>query len=193
MRSSDSVIVPSGSNGVRRPPDAGKENGSGRRWYACHTRARSEKRVAGRLLERSIPALLPLVTLSRQWADRRRAVEFPLFPGYVFARFALTELHEVLSVPGVATVVRFGTRPVPIRADEIENIERVAAGFSAIGTRPDPHAYAEGQAVRVIDGPFRGVRGIVVRIRGRHRVLAGLHDIDLAVSIDVDKAALESI
>jgi transcription antitermination factor NusG len=140
-----------------------------------------------------LPALLPTVKLTRQWADRRRAVEFPLFPGYVFARFALTELHEVLSVPGIATVVRFGARPVPIREDEIENIKRVAAGFTAIGTRPDPLPFAEGQAVRVIDGPFRGVRGIVVRIRGRHRVLAGLSDIDLAVSIDVDEVVLESI
>jgi transcription antitermination factor NusG len=192
MPSSDFVSRTSGSNGIRQH-DAGRDHDLATRWYACHTRARSEKRVAALLLERKLPALLPTVTLTRQWADRRRAVEFPLFPGYVFARFALTELHEVLSVPGIATVVRFGTRPVPIREDEIENIERVAAGLSAIGTRPDPHPFAEGEAVRVVDGPFRGVCGIVVRIRGRHRVLAGLNDIDLAVSIDVDEAVLESI
>ena len=66
------------------------------------------------LLQRNVPVFLPTVALARKWADRTRTVAFPLFPGYVFACFALAQLHTVISVPGLATVVRFGRRPVPV-------------------------------------------------------------------------------
>jgi transcription antitermination factor NusG len=163
----------------------------GRRWYACHTRARSEKRVAALLLERDVAAFLPTVALVRKWADRRRIVAFPLFPGYVFARFELTHLHSVLSVPGLATVVRLGGRPAPIRDAEIENLRRVAAALSLTGTRPEPQPFQRGNVVRVADGPFRGVRGVVIELRGRRRLLVGLRAVGLAISIDVDVVMLE--
>jgi transcription antitermination factor NusG len=165
-------------------------NADGVRWYACLTRARSEKRVAAGLIGRSVTAFLPTVTLVRSWSDRQKEVAFPLFPGYVFARFALAELHRVLAVPGVATVVRFGSRPVAIRDEEIENIERVAAGCSATGAHPAPQPFRKGELVRVVEGPFEGVRGTVIELRGQRRLLTGLEAIELAVSIDVDLRVL---
>jgi transcription antitermination factor NusG len=134
---------------------------------------------------------LPTVALARRWADRTRTVAFPLFPGYVFARFALTQLHTVISVPGLATVVRFGRRPVPVRAQDIENIRRVAAAFSVIGRKPDPQPFMKGDEVRVVGGPFEGVVGMVVEVRGNRRLLAGIRTIGLSVSIDVDISVLE--
>jgi transcription antitermination factor NusG len=163
----------------------------GSQWYACHTRARSEKRVAATLLERDVPVFLPTVALARRWADRTLTVAFPLFPGYVFARFEPTQLYSVISVPGLATVVRFGRRPIPVRAEEIENIRRVAASYSVIGRRPAPQPFVKGETVRVADGPFKGVLGTVVEVRGRRRLLAGIQTIGLSVSIDVDVAVLE--
>jgi transcription antitermination factor NusG len=163
----------------------------GHEWYACQTRARSETRVAATLLQRNVPVFLPTVALARRWADRTRTVAFPLFPGYVFARFALTQLHTVISVPGLATVVRFGRRPVPVRAEDIENIRRVAAAFSVIGRKPDPQPFMKGDEVRVVGGPFEGVVGMVVEVRGNRRLLAGIRTIGLSVSIDVDISVLE--
>jgi transcription antitermination factor NusG len=174
------------------PYDPADRRTDPRRWYACHTRSRSEKRVARLLVDRSIGAYLPLVRLVRQWADRRKVVDFALFPGYVFARFGLTELHGVLSVPGVATVIRLGGRLVPIRDAEIENIRRVAAGLAATRKRPEPQPFQSGDPVRVVDGPFRGVMGEVSEVRGRRRVLVGLHAIGLGISIDVDMGAVEA-
>ena len=162
------------------------------RWYACHTRARREKRVARFLLDRDIGAYLPTVPLTRTWADRRKVVEFPLFPGYVFARFGLLELHRVLTVPGVATVVRMGGRPAAIPAAEIDNVRRVAAGLALTRTVPEPQPLRDGEAVCVIDGPFRGVSGVVSEMRGRRRVLVGLHAIGLGISIDVDMRLLQA-
>jgi transcriptional antiterminator RfaH len=144
------------------------------RWYACYTRARAEKRVEQLLLERNIGAYLPTMTRERVWADRRKAVVFPLFPSYVFGRFELHELHHVLSVPGVATVVRVAGRLAPIRDDEIENIRRLAAGLAHTHQPPEHQPFQEGQWVRVTGGPFLGLEGAVIETRSRHRVLAGL-------------------
>jgi transcription antitermination factor NusG len=173
-------------------PGRPEERPDPRRWYACQTRSRSEKRVVRLLPYRDVGAYLPVVRLVRQWADRTKIVEFPLFPGYIFARFGLTELHGVLSVPGIASVVSVGGRPVPIRDAEIENIRRVAAGLAATNKRPEPQPFQRGDPVRVIDGPFRGVLGLVIELRGRLRVLVGLHAIGVGISIDVDTATVEA-
>ena len=161
------------------------------RWYACHTRARSEKKVATRLARHGVEAYLPTVPLLRQWADRRKVVRFPLFQGYVFARFDLAGLSGVLSVPGVAGVVRFGGRPAPVADSEIENIRRVVAGLGVAERRPEPQPFHRGDAVRVTAGPFGGVIGVVAEVRGRRRVLVGLHAIGLGIAIDVDLSSLE--
>jgi transcription antitermination factor NusG len=132
-----------------------------------------------------VDAYLPTFPLVRRWADRRRTVAFPLFPGYVFARFALQDLYRVLAVPGLATIVRLGGRLAPIRDDEIDNIRRVAAGLDVTCVRPRRVRFHRGEAVRVIGGPFEGVEGVIHQVRGSSRVLAGL-SIGLAVSIVVD-------
>lgn len=174
---------------ARRTPD-GRSDAV--RWYACHTRARSEKRVALRLAERDVEAYLPSASLLREWADRRKVVEFPLFPGYVFARFELSGLYRVLSIPGVATVVRLAGRPVPVADAEIENIRRVAAGLAVTNERPEPQPLHPGDPVRVVDGPFRGVVGVVSEVRGHRRVLVGLHAIGQGITIVVDLHAIEA-
>ncbi|HUF69873.1 MAG TPA: UpxY family transcription antiterminator [Longimicrobiales bacterium] len=173
---------------VERSPDgsaSGRPGTDGRCWYACRTRARTEKRVERRLLDRDVDAYLPTFPLVRRWADRRRTVAFPLFPGYVFARFEFQDLYRVLAVPGLATIVRQGGRLAPIRDAEIDNIRRVAAGLDVTCVRPRRVRFRRGEAVRVIGGPFEGVEGVIHQVRGSSRVLVGL-SIGLAVSIVVD-------
>lgn len=161
------------------------------RWYPCYTRPRAEKRVAGMLLHRGVEAFLPTVARDRTWADRIKVVDFPLFPSYVFGRFRLSELHRVLSVPGLATVVLFGGRPAPISDHEIENIRRLAAGLSRTSQRPEPQRLQRGQRVVVTDGPFGGVEGVVIQVRGSARVLVGLSTIGQGLAVDVDEAVLQ--
>lgn len=176
----------------RNLPRSPDQSADAARWYACHTRARSEKRVASRLADQGVEAYLPTVQRLRKWADRRKRVEFPLFPGYVFARFEASGLYTVLSVPGVATVVRQGGRAAPVADEEIENIRRVAAGLVVTKQMPEPEPFHPGDFVRVTGGPFDGVIGVVKEVRGRRRVLVGLHTIGLGVAIDVDLRTLES-
>ena len=165
-----------------------------RLWYACYTRSRHEKRVDLLLGRRGIESYLPLVPRKRQWKDRKRVVEWPLFPGYVFGRFAQSELHEVLSVPGVATVVRSNGQLVAIAPEELENVRRFARALASQDAELEIRPFiAEGQWVRITEGPFEGVTGIVVARRTKRRVLVGLAAIGQGLEIDIDTRFLKAI
>ena len=129
-------------------------------WYALKTRSRHEKRVRDQLVQRDIDTFLPVWETWRQWKDRKKKVELPLFPGYCFARFPLVERLRVLNVLGVADLVSINGRPEPIREDELSAIQQL------ISTKLhfDPHPFLEeGMDVEVVRGPLAGVRGKLLR------------------------------
>ena len=163
-------------------------------WYACYTRARHEKQVEQLLRQRGFESYLPLIPKMRQWKDRRKLVEFPLFPSYVFGRFTLRELHGILTTPGVSTVVRTNGYPTPIPERDICNVQRFAQAIAAAKVEPEQRPFlVEGQWVKVLDGPFEGVEGIVIEQRGRKRVLVGVEAIGQGLEIDIDTRLLQPI
>jgi transcription antitermination factor NusG len=162
-----------------------------RRWYACHTRARAEKKVDDLLGRAGFETYLPLIMRERQWADRRKKVAFPLFPGYTFAKFDLTRYHEVLSTPGLATVVRANGHPSPVHPEELESVRLFAGGVERTGVEPSPVDFFEpGDRVRVAGGPFAGMHALLLHGRGPARVAIRLTSIRQAWSIVVDRALL---
>jgi transcription antitermination factor NusG len=164
------------------------------RWYACYTRARHEKQVEELLRQKGIESFLPLVPRERKWKDRTKVVPFPMFPSYVFGRFAIAGVHEVLSIPGVATIVRTNGYPAAIPEAELENVRRFAEGLAAGGGEPEFEPFVqEGDWVRVREGPFAGVLGIVREVRGRKRVLVGLSTIGQGLLVDMDAYTLEPL
>jgi transcriptional antiterminator NusG len=130
------------------------------RWYAIKTRSRHEKRVRDQLVQRDIDTFLPVCDTWRQWKDRKKKVELPLFPGYCFARFPLVERLRVLNVLGVADLVSINGRPEPISEDELGAIQQLVS----TKLHYDPHPFLEeGMDVEVVRGPLAGVRGKLLR------------------------------
>jgi transcription antitermination factor NusG len=118
---------------------------------------------------------LPLVAQERQWHDRRRVVEFPLFPGYVFVRVSPHEIVDVTCVPSVVSMVMADGRPALVSEQEIENVRRYATAISEIGEDPEPHPLVDvGHRVIVSEGPFSQIEGTVVEIRGGSRIVIGI-------------------
>ena len=162
-------------------------------WYALYTRSRHEKRVDAALRERSFEAYLPLVARLRQWHDRKKVIEFPMFPSYVFARTSLRDLPAALSTPGVATVIRFDGRPVAISSEEMANVRRFAEALGEAGT--DAHLcplVSVGQRVRVVSGPFAGVEGTVLEQRARRATIqVGIGAIQQALRVELPVESIE--
>lgn len=163
-------------------------------WYACYTRARHEKQVETQLRKRGLESYLPVIRQVRQWSDRQKVIQFPLFPSYVFGRFTLSEVHAVLTTPGVSTIVRAGGYPTPVPAAELENVRKFVTALAESEIEPDARPFlTEGQWIRVLEGPFEGVEGVVVERRGRKRVLVGLSAIGRGFEIDIDTRLLKPI
>lgn len=164
------------------------------RWYACYTRARSEKQVARLLSERRIESYLPLLPRLSQWTDRRKLVEFPMFPNYVFVRFTLRDMHAVLMTPGVSTIVRVNGYPAPVPDEELASVRRVVEQLACTGGVAEVRPFfAEGERVRVREGPFEGAEGYVIEVRGRKRLLVGITTIGQGLEIDIDTRLLDPV
>lgn len=155
------------------------------RWYAVYTRARHEKRVDEQLRRRSVEVLLPLYETVRRWKNGRHRVQFPLFPGYAFVHIALKDRLEVMKVPGVVRLVGFDGNPVALPDEEMEGLRRcLAEGIEAL-----PHPYLTvGRRVRMVSGPLRGMRGILVRRKSGFRMVVSLDLIMRSMIADVDIA-----
>jgi transcription antitermination factor NusG len=163
-------------------------------WYACHTRARHEKKAAACLEERGVESFLPTVERETLWSDRVKRVAFPLFPGYVFGRFTLYELDRVLATRGVVGVVKLRGYPTPVPCGEIENVRRACRVAAETGAETDAEErFPTGTWVRVTSGPFIGLEGIVTEARGGQRVRVGIRAIGRSLDVVVGTATLEPI
>lgn len=154
-------------------------------WFAIWTRSRHEKVVHEQLERREIDAFLPTVPRWSRWKDRRKKIDWPLFPGYVFARFEPDSPLPVLKCAGVVSIVSFDGRPAPIPEFEIEGIRRLVE--SDIQFDPCPFV-REGMLVEVIHGPLKGVIGRLVRKGSRDRLVLSVDLIGRAVMVTVDAA-----
>ena len=96
-------------------------------WYAVYTKPRWEKKVADLLARKGVEHYCPLNRVVRQWADRKKTVEEPLFKSYVFIRSTVAELLKVKQTDGVVNLVYWLGKPAVIRDEEIDTIKRFLA------------------------------------------------------------------
>ena len=144
------------------------------RWYASYTCSRREKQVAKAFGERGVECFLPLYEKVHHWSHDTRAVQLPLFPGYVFVHIAPGERLRVLEVPGVVRLVSFNGELAELPESEIETLRQ---GLEH-GGLAEPYPYMKpGQQIEVLRGPFQGLRGTVVRPSNKH--------VQLVVSVDM--------
>ena len=155
-------------------------------WFAVWTRSRHEQVVRDQLERKQFEAFLPTITKWSRWKDRKKKIDWPLFPGYCFARFDPADALPILKCTGVVNIVSFEGKPAPIPAYELDSI-RVLVG-SDLQYDPCPLIH-EGMMVEVVHGPLRGVIGRLQR-KDVHRAQLVL-SVDLigqAVSVVVDAA-----
>ena len=88
-------------------------------WYAIWTRSRHENVVREQLERKGYEAFLPTITKWSRWKDRKKKIDWPLFPGYCFARFDSKERLPILSCTGVVNIVSFDGEIAPIVAQQL--------------------------------------------------------------------------
>lgn len=158
---------------------------SGLSWFALNTKFRYEGYVAKQLGAKGYEILLPVYRCRRRWSDRMKDVELPLFPGYLFCRFDVNDRLPILTTPGIIQVVGFGKTPVPVEDSEIVAIQR--ATRSDLTREPWPYLQI-GEKVRVDRGALQGVEGILLSVKGGHRLVLSITLLQRSVAIEVNSS-----
>jgi len=166
------------------PKAASAEQPKPSSWYALHTRARHEKKIDANLQHAGISTFLPLVKETRRWSDRRKTVDLPLFPCYVFVNMPLTpELRlAVLRTPGVLAFVGKSGEATPISEQEIDQVHTVLTQKVPFG--PSPFLKA-GQRVRVRGGALDGMEGILSSQKGQTMLIISVEPIQRSIAVSV--------
>jgi transcription antitermination factor NusG len=154
-------------------------------WYAIWTRSRHEQVVREQLQQKGVEAFLPTIPRWSRWKDRKKKIDWPLFPGYCFGRFDPSDRLAVLKCTGVVTIVSFNGDIAPIPEQEIDGIRRLVQ--SDLQYDPCP-LVREGMQVEVTHGPLKGVVGRLLRKGAHARLILAVDLIGQAVSVEVDAA-----
>jgi transcription antitermination factor NusG len=158
-------------------------------WYAIWTRSRHEQMVREQLDRKGYEAFLPTIPRWSRWKDRKKKIDFPLFPGYCFARFDTNERLPILKCSGVVSIVSFDGDIAPIPDVEIDGIRRLVE--SDLQYDPCP-LIREGTMVEVVHGPLKGVVGRLLRKGAHARLMLAVDLIGQAVSVEVDAADIKA-
>jgi transcriptional antiterminator NusG len=163
---------------------------SGPRWFAIQTRSRHEKQIVADLQEKGIQTFLPLCKAEHQWSDRRKLVEMPLFPGYVFVNIE-PDAHARVPVLRTNGVIGFlGVRGVGTAIPECE----IAAIQTVLkeGIPVEPHPFLQvGQRVRIRGGSLDGLEGLLSGVEGKKTFVVSIELIERSVAIRVSGFNIE--
>ena len=163
-----------------------------KKWYVVYVKSRAEKKVLQSLDGNNIEAWLPLRGELRKWSDRKKLVEMPLLPGYVFVRVNRKDYDRVLATDNVVCYITFGGKAVPVRNEDIVYLKQILRQDQVLVelTRED---LKPGELVEVLAGPLAGVRGELVECRGKHRVGIRIRQINYTVMVEVPVSGMAII
>ena len=154
-----------------------------RSWFAIYTRPRHEKKVHDQIAEKGIETYLPLRKTRKQWSDRKKWTEEPLFRSYVFLHADPVQRYRAVQSYGAVRVVSFQGKPAVVRDEEIEMIKRILDEFPDAESGPD---FAPGDRVEILRGPLAGMQGILQDVHGEKRLLVAIESIRQGIRFNVD-------
>lgn len=151
-------------------------------WFALRVKPNYEKPVSVALRGKGFEEFLPLFRSRRQWSDRVKVMDLPLFPGYLFCRLNLEERMPLITTPGFLYIVGVGKNPEPVDESEIQAIQSVLR--SGLPVTPWPSLMV-GQAVQLKHGPLRGLVGVLTKIANQHRMYVSVTLLKRSISVEV--------
>jgi transcription antitermination factor NusG len=154
------------------------------RWYAVYTSARHEKQIAKQLGQRNIVHFCPLQDCLHVWNNRKVKVQLPFFPNYLFVNFAYCDRMPVLQIPGVVRVVCSGAEPIAVPDEQILALRKVLEYGLPIESE---ELMEVGSAVRIRRGPLEGTKGLLVRTKGKYRLVISVKAIMRSFAIEIDR------
>ena len=159
-----------------------------RQWWAVYTKARQEKALARHLLSREIPFYLPLVPKEQCIRGRKVHSHIPLFGGYVFLYGTETERTLSLTTNRISTILPVADAQV--LQEDLRNIQMLIDADAPLTVE---RRLAPGQKIRVKAGSMMGMEGMILKRRGKTRLLVAVSFLQQGVSIEIDSFLVEPL
>lgn len=160
-------------------------------WYALYTNPRAEKKTYTLLKQRGFDAYLPLLKVLKQWSDRKKWVEEPLFRSYIFVRVSEREYTQVLQVQGVVKYVSFSGKAAVVRDDQIDTIKLLLSSEEELEIID--HEFKKGEVVHIKAGPFIGLKGELIDLQHSKRFLVRFDQLGKSIVLNVPSVYLEPV
>ncbi len=173
------------------------DSGIDKHWYVIHTYSGYENKVKANL-ERRVESMGMEDMIFRVFVPTEEEIEFKdgkkkinkkkVFPGYVLVEMVMSDdsWYVVRNTPGVTGFVGSGARPIPLDPEEVRAILK-QLGFDEAKPKV---AFAVGDSVRVVSGPFENFSGLIEEVnieRGKLRVAISMFGRETPVELDFEQ------
>ncbi|WP_199120897.1 UpxY family transcription antiterminator [Pedobacter sp. ASV28] len=161
------------------------------RWYPVYTKSRAEKKAYQELQRKSISTYLPLKKELKQWSDRKKWVEEPLFKSYLFVHISHKEYAEVLMTHGISRFVYFSGKIAVMPDKQMEDLKLLLASGDELELIE--YEIAPGEKVLINAGPFKGMIAELVSIKNKKSLVLKLENLGYAIQVKTSMAYIEPL
>lgn len=159
-------------------------------WFVLRTKPRNEFKVHDQIIKREIEVYLPKVEKLRIWSDRKKKIFVPLFPSYVFIYGNNAErLRAISNTTGAMGYLMYRKRPAIVTEKEIESIKISLIEPERI--KVDKIQITEGDLVEITYGPFTGLTGIIIEIRGSYKLVVNITELSASLNIELNASEVK--
>ena len=148
-------------------------------WFVIYTKSRNEKKVSELLQKNGVEVFCPLVKLKKNWSDRTKIVETPLFNSYVFVNLSEKDRNVVFNVPGVIRYLFWLKKPAIARDSEIENLKNILHETMNSFTIEN---YQIGDTIKISEGVFKGVDGVIEK-QSKNKLHVILENVGIKITL----------
>ncbi len=152
-------------------------------WYVVYTKSHSEKKTFNTLQEMGYEVFLPTIKTMRQWSDRKKKIEQPLFPGYLFVKTTPINFIQILNIEGVVHFVRFGDNVAKVKDQDILNIKIMINKTEKVII--ENKTYSKGQMIKITEGMFAGYQGLVEYHKSKNILIVSLLELHMSVKVEI--------
>jgi len=149
-------------------------------WFVFYTYPKAEKSISTQLANAGYETYLPLQEEVRQWHDRKKKLQIPIFPNYIFIKTEIVKIYEVLKFPRIVRCIKFNNKPSQVRDDEIALIKNIEHNCTNVIVS---NKLEKGERVTIQGGPLNGLQGIIEESRDIRHIIVNIDSISYSLRV----------
>jgi transcription antitermination factor NusG len=159
-------------------------------WYVAYTYPKAEKKIKRTLEQLGVDTFLPLYKAKKQWSDRVKTVELPVFPNYIFIHTSLSEMYILPRINGIVRYVKFGGKAATLNSNDMELLRMMLSENATVSSIETGQI---GMKLRISYGSLTGMEGTLIGRKGRDKLIVQIEFLNRVVSVEVSSAQVEAL